>query len=132
MWTLAIVEIEIGSNGAARFTDALVSSQIHLLVFDASLQTLNEHVVSPSHLAIHADRYYPIRKDTGEIRAGELAALICVEDVRLHVHHRLCGFATAGAENIGRSAIQLRFSGRDLLGVHVELFRKLRKRSNRA
>ena len=36
MWTLAIVEVEIASNGAAGFTDALVRSQIHLLVIDAS------------------------------------------------------------------------------------------------
>src|ERR1700757_167914 len=55
MWTISIVEVEIASNGAAGFTDALVSSQIHFLVFDASPQTLNKHVVSPSPLAIHAD-----------------------------------------------------------------------------
>src|SRR5215813_13954173 len=85
MGTLAIVEVEIASNGAAGFTDALVSSQIHLLVFDASPQTLNKHVISPSPLAIHADRYFPVGKDTGERGAGELAALICVEDVRLPV-----------------------------------------------
>jgi len=85
MWTLAIVEVEIESNGAAGFTDALVSSQIHLLVFDGSPQTLNKHVVSPSPLAIHADRDSSISKNTGERRAGELAALICVEDVRLPV-----------------------------------------------
>src|SRR6201997_2594935 len=97
MWTLAIVEVEIASNGAAGFTDALVSSQIHLLVFDASPQTLNEHVVSPSPLAIHIDRYSPVGKDTGERRAGELAALICVEDVRLAVTSQ-CIFKCRNAE----------------------------------
>src|SRR6516162_5127214 len=97
MWTLAIVEIEIASNAAAGFTDALVSSQIHLLVFDASPQTLNKHVVSPSPLAIHADRNSPVGKDTGERRAGELAALICVEDVRLPVTSQ-CVFNRRNAE----------------------------------
>src|SRR6516165_8695100 len=85
MWTLPIVEVEIASNGAAGFSDALVSSQIHFLVFDGSPQTLNKHVVSPSALAIHADRYSSISKNTGERRAGELAALIGVEDFRLAV-----------------------------------------------
>src|SRR5215813_4203476 len=74
MGTLAIVEVEIASNGTAGFTDALVSSQIHFLVFDASPQTLNKHVVSPSPLANHADRYPSVGKDTGERRAGELGA----------------------------------------------------------
>src|SRR5215831_2551113 len=85
MWTFAIVEAEMASNGAAGFTDALVGSQIHFLVFDASPQTLNKHIVSPGPLAIHADRNSPVGKNTGERRAGELAALICVEDVRLAV-----------------------------------------------
>src|SRR5262252_3421652 len=97
MGTLAIVEVEIASNGAAGFTDALVSSQIHLLVFDASPQTLNKHVVSPSPLAIHADRYSSVGKDTGERRAGELAALICVEYVRLPVTSQ-CIFKRGNAE----------------------------------
>src|SRR5215468_6772594 len=85
MWTLAIVEVEIASNAAAGFTDALVSSQIHLLVFDTAPQTLNEHVVTPSALAIHTDRYSPVGKRAGERRSGELAALIRIEDFRLAV-----------------------------------------------
>src|SRR6201987_6301416 len=98
MWTLAIVEDEIAPKGAAGFPDALVSSQIHLLVFDASPQTLNKHVVSPSPLAIHTDRYFPVGKDTGERRAGELAALICVEDGRLP-GTRQCIFKGSNAEH---------------------------------
>src|SRR6516164_255908 len=97
MWTLAIVEVEIASNGATGFTDALVSSQIHLLVFDASPQTLNKHVVSPSPLAIHADLYSSVGKDTGKRRADELAALVCVEYVRLPVMSQ-CIFKRRNAE----------------------------------
>jgi uncharacterized membrane protein YkgB len=67
MGTLGIVEIEIPSHGTAGFTDALVGAQIHLLVFDASLQTLNEHVVTPSALAIHADHYSPVGKGAGDV-----------------------------------------------------------------
>src|SRR6516165_7031518 len=81
----SIVEIEIASDGAAGFANAVIGPQIHLLVFDASPQTLDEHVVAPSALAIHADRYSPVGKRAGERRAGELAALIGVEDFRLAV-----------------------------------------------
>src|SRR6201997_4171208 len=105
MWTLAIVEVERASNGATGFTDALVSSQIHLLVFDASPQTLNKHVVSPSPLAIHADRYSPVGKDTGERRACELAALICFEDVRLPVTSRASSSAAECASLAGSGAM---------------------------
>src|SRR5215468_10415169 len=97
MGALAVIEVEIASNAAAGFADALVSSQIHLLVFDASPQTLNKYVVSPSPLAIHADRYSCIGKDTGERRAGELAALVCVEYVRLPVTSQ-CIFKRRNAE----------------------------------
>src|SRR5438105_361103 len=97
MWTLGIVEIEIASNGAAGFADALVGPQIHLLVFDASPQTLDEHVVAPGALAIHADRYSPLGKRAGERRAGELAALIHVEDFRLAVTSQ-CIFKCRHAE----------------------------------
>ena len=48
---------------------------------------------------------------------------------RLLIDNRLRGFSAARTENIGRSCFELRFSGRDLVGVHVELLRKLRKRS---
>src|SRR6516162_9284773 len=70
---------------SAGFANAVIGPQIHLLVFDASPQTLDEHVVAPSALAIHADRYSPVGKRAGERRAGELAALIGVEDFRLAV-----------------------------------------------
>src|SRR5215468_9191605 len=48
---------------------------------------------------------------------------------RFDVHDRLCGFANAGTENVGCPAFELRFPDRDLVGMHVELLRKLRKRS---
>src|SRR5215472_17008910 len=97
MWALSIVEAEIASDGAAGFANAVIGPQIYLLVFDASPQTLDEHVVAPSALAIHADRYSPFGERAGERRAGELAALIRVEDVRLAVT-RQCIFKRRNAE----------------------------------
>jgi len=50
MWATAIVEVEISADRAAGLADAFISSQIDLLVFDATPQPLNEHVVPPSPL----------------------------------------------------------------------------------
>src|SRR5205823_1214405 len=97
MWTLAVVEVQIASDGAAGFTDALVGPQIHLLVFDASPQTLNEYVVTPSALAIHADRNAFLGKCAGERSTSELATLIRVEDFRLAVTSQ-CIFKCRNAE----------------------------------
>jgi hypothetical protein len=47
---------------------------------------------------------------------------------RLHIHDRLCGFPAGGTENIGRAVFELRFPRCDLVGMNVELLRKLRKR----
>ena len=59
--------------------------QIHLLVFDRAPQPLDEHVVPPGALAIHADRDAVALEHAGEGRAGELRALVGVEDLRLAV-----------------------------------------------
>ena len=55
MWATAIVEVEISADRAAGLADAFISSQIDLLVFDATPQPLNEHVVPPGPFSIHAD-----------------------------------------------------------------------------
>ena len=45
---------------------------------------------------------------------------------RLHIDGRLRGsVAATGTENIGSPALELRFPRCDLIGVNVELFRKL-------
>lgn len=56
---------------------------MHLLVFYAAPQSLDEHVVALSALAVHADRNAVIGEHVGEGRAGELRALVGVEDLRL-------------------------------------------------
>jgi len=49
---------------------------------------------------------------------------------RLHVNRRLrCSVAAAGTKNIGSPALKLRFPRCDLVGVDVELLRKLSQRS---
>ena len=70
---------------SAGVADAVVGPQIHLLVFDAAPQPLDEHVVPPSPFAVHADRNAVVGEHAGEGRARELRALVRVEDVRLAV-----------------------------------------------
>src|SRR5664280_3895171 len=57
----------------------------NLLVFNAAPQPLDEHVVPPGALAVHADGDPVFDQNASECRAGELAALIRVEDIRLAV-----------------------------------------------
>src|SRR5271156_2589295 len=55
MWTSAIIEVEVAADRSPRLADAVVGSQIDLLVLDAAPQAFDEHVVAPSALAVHAD-----------------------------------------------------------------------------
>src|SRR3984893_12208661 len=85
MWSSPVVEVEIVTDRDSRLGDRFVGSQIDLLVFDAFPQPLNEHVVPPGPLAIHADGDAVAGKQTGERRACELRALVGVESFRLAV-----------------------------------------------
>src|SRR5712691_8617001 len=80
-----VVEVQVAADRSAGLADAIVGPQIHLLVFDAAPQALDEHVVPPSPFAVHADRNVVVGERTGEGRAGELRTLVCIEDVRLAV-----------------------------------------------
>jgi len=81
----AVVKGEVSGDRRARLADAVVGFQIDLLVFDAAPRPLDEHVVAPGTFAVHADGDFCIEQHTGEVDAGELAALIRVEYLRLAV-----------------------------------------------
>src|SRR5712671_3816117 len=82
MWATAIVEVEISADRVTGLADAFIGSQIDLLVFDATPQPLNEHVVPPGPFAIRADGDAVAGKQTGERRARELRTLVGVEGFR--------------------------------------------------
>src|SRR5271169_2280095 len=82
MWTTAIVEVEVAPDRCAGLGYTVVGSQIHLLVFDAAPQPLDEDIVPPGALAVHADGDGVFDQHASEGRAGELAALVRVEDIR--------------------------------------------------
>src|SRR5271169_2543722 len=85
MWAPAVVEAQVTADRGAGLADAVVGPQIDLLVLDAAPQALDEHVVAPGALAVHADRNAVAGERAGERRTGELRALVGVEDVRLAV-----------------------------------------------
>src|SRR6195256_2365888 len=83
MWALGIIKVEITTNRCARFSDAVVGFQIHLLIFDAAPQPLDEHVVTPSPFAVHADCNAVVGEHAGEGRPRELRTLVGIGDFRL-------------------------------------------------
>src|SRR4029077_7436572 len=81
----AIVEVEVAPDRCARLGRGVVGPEIHLLVLDAAPQPLDEDVVPPNALAVHADSDPVFDQHAGECRAGELAALIGVAYLRIAV-----------------------------------------------
>src|ERR1700681_1919362 len=77
--TSPIVEVQISADRGACLADAVVSSQIDLFVLDRSPDALDEDVVAPRTLAIHADGDGVCDQNAGEVGAGELTTLIGVE-----------------------------------------------------
>src|SRR3954470_21656276 len=51
----SIVEVQITAHRSASLADRVVGPEVHLLVLDRSPEPLDEDVVAPGALAIHAD-----------------------------------------------------------------------------
>src|SRR6516162_477689 len=81
MLTLLIVEIEPGANTGFGLGHTRIGVEVDLLVFEASPQSLDEDVVHAPALAVHADHDPVVLQGAGEVVAGELAALVGIEDV---------------------------------------------------
>ena len=70
MRALAVVKIKISAERGARLADAVIGLEIDLLVFDRAPEPLDEDVVPPSSLAVHADRDGIVEEHAGERGAG--------------------------------------------------------------
>jgi hypothetical protein len=70
MWSPAVVEVEVAAKRDTGVADAFVGAQIHLLLFDAAPQPLDEHIVAPSAFAVHADCNAVLGERTGESHAA--------------------------------------------------------------
>src|SRR5215210_2864116 len=69
-------------QAAPQFRTGLERVQVDTLVFQAAPQPLDEHVVHPTAFAVHRYPYLRIPQDLCELRRGELAALVGVENLR--------------------------------------------------
>ena len=79
MWASTIVEAELSPDRGTGLGDAGVGSQVDLLVFDGPPEALNQDIVPPGALSVHADPDLPRRQHLDEVAGGELAALIGIE-----------------------------------------------------
>ena len=77
-----VVERQVPPQSLMGGADAVVGPQIHLLVLHAPPQPFHEHVVPPAAGAVHTDLDAMVFQEPRELLAGELAALVRVEDVR--------------------------------------------------
>src|SRR3712207_4789164 len=81
MQSAAIVEGQVPAHRGASLADRVVGSEVDLLVLDRPPQPLDEDVVAPGALAVHADGSTGLVQHAGEGVAGELRALSGVEDL---------------------------------------------------
>jgi len=85
MWPLGIVKIDPIADDLFGLEPIRQLVQIDRLVFERALQPLDEDVVHAAAPAIHGDRNLRRLEQTGEVKAGELAALVGVEDLRFSI-----------------------------------------------
>src|SRR6195952_1607954 len=76
---------EFSADRGARRADGIVGLQVDLFVLDRPPQPFDEDVVAPRAPAVHADGDPSLPQHAGEGVAGELRALVAIEDLRLAV-----------------------------------------------
>ena len=87
------------TDGLASLRSVLEVVQVDTLVLEGAPQTLDEDVVHPPTFAGHRDPYSGLLEDLDEVLAGELAALVGIEDSgfticpELRKYRRRLGFA---------------------------------------
>jgi hypothetical protein len=85
MWPLGIVKIDPIADDLFCLEPIRQLVQIDCLVFERAPQPLDEDVVHAAAPAIHGDRNLRRVEQTGEVKAGELAVLVGVEDIRFSI-----------------------------------------------
>ena len=77
--------------------------QVDFLVFHAFPEPFNKDVIDPATFAIHADLDAVALDQVDERRAGKLAALVGIEDLRLSM--ALNGVLDGFNAEVGRQAV---------------------------
>src|SRR4051812_48571492 len=83
MKTLLIVEVQPRSDSRFRFGNRSISVQVDFFILQASPEPLHKHIIHATTLAVHADLDLAVLQHADKVIAGELAALVSVEDLRL-------------------------------------------------
>src|SRR4051794_27202999 len=82
MRAFLIVEVQPRSNPRLRFGNRSIGVQVYLFVFQAPPEPLHKDIIQTPALAVHADLDVALLQHANKVIAGELAALIGVEDLR--------------------------------------------------
>jgi hypothetical protein len=80
-----VVECEVFADAGFRLAAIGVAPQIDVLTLERPPNALDEHIVHPAPSPVHGDADPGLDQHAGEGRAGELAALVGVEDLRFAV-----------------------------------------------
>src|SRR5438552_2473505 len=78
-----IIEADPLADAGFRFAAIAVALEIDVLMLQRAPQPLDEDIVHPPAAAVHRDLDASLSERASEGRAGELAALVGVEDLRL-------------------------------------------------
>src|ERR1035438_2149798 len=77
----AIVKIKVPGQSGLEFTSVLGGPQVNILIFHAAPESFDKYVVDPAALPIHTDANPGGVEHIGPRFAGELRALIGVDDL---------------------------------------------------
>lgn len=83
--TSLIVKADPSADASAGFRPRLIRVQINILVFERAPETFDKHVGQPTAPAVHGDVDSIVPQDACKGKAGKLAALIRVENIRCAV-----------------------------------------------
>ena len=83
MKALTVVEPEVFSQAIGGLEHVLVIVQVFLFVYAAAPEPLDEDVIHRSTAPIHTDGDFMLYENSGERIAGELRALVRIENLRL-------------------------------------------------
>src|SRR5215475_4917997 len=97
MRPLSVVELEIFLESVQCHFDVRVIVQIYLLVLDSAPESFDKDIVQSATSPIHADLNGTTGEALGELDAGELSALVGIEDLGLGTACQ-CPFQSRNAE----------------------------------
>lgn len=103
-----VVRHNVSSTPYLGLADAVVDIQIHLFVFHTPPEPFHEYVIPPAALSIHADLDTVVLQQARKVQAGELAALVGVEDFwrTIACNRALQGFNTeVGRQRVGPRSV---------------------------